>query len=104
MTNLSCGETPYRCLVAISDKWFLFPKRAFARHWPPRVLGPLIVRRLIGGFALAFDLRESLDLARLDLTDAMLDDRSVDFFGILTIANLAIDADELAFLQSLRKA
>jgi len=32
----------------------------------------------------------------VDLGDAMLDCRSDDFFGVLAIANLAIDADELA--------
>ena len=34
----------------------------------------------------------------MDLGDAVLDGGSADFFGVLTIANLAIDADELAFL------
>jgi hypothetical protein len=32
----------------------------------------------------------------VDLGEAMLDCRSDDFFGVLAIANLAIDADELA--------
>ena len=63
-----------------------------------------ILDRLIGGFALAFDFREPLEFVRVDLGDAMLNRRSVDVFGVLAIANLAIDADELALLESLRKA
>jgi len=40
----------------------------------------------------------------VDLGDAMLHRGAVDFFGVLTIPNLAINADELALLESLRKA
>src|SRR5258708_38572178 len=64
----------------------------------------LLVRSFLRGIVLAFDFREPLEFVGMDLSDAMLDGVSVDFFGVLTIANLAIDADELALLQSLRKA
>ena len=40
----------------------------------------------------------------MDLGDAMLHRGAVDFLGVLTIPNLAINADELALLESLRKA
>lgn len=39
----------------------------------------------------------------MDLGDAMLHGGPVEFFGVLAIANLAVDADELALLESLRK-
>ena len=45
-----------------------------------------------------------MELVGVDLGDAMLDGRSVDLFAVLAIANLAIDADELARLESLCKA
>ncbi len=54
-----------------------------------------LVRRFIRGFVLAFDLREALELLGVDLGNAMLDGRSNDFIGVLAIAHLAIDIDEL---------
>jgi hypothetical protein len=45
-----------------------------------------------------------LELLCVNLRNAVFNGRSVDFFGVLAIANLAIDADELALLESLRKA